>query len=293
MASRKTYPKINIGDKFGMWTVSAAADPYINPNSGASFRRWKLTCECGGNGVRNEPQLRSGQSTDCGCGRAFKPIEEGARFGKLTSLREAPADDGRRKTICRCECGAEVSVLNFSLRAGRSQSCGSASCRSPMPAHARSAIGDANRTHGMTGTPEYQAWRAAIDRCERKANKAYDRYGGRGIAVCSEWRESFEAFYRDMGPRPSRRHTLERVDNSEGYGPGNCEWREWEPQNRNRRNTVMVEWRGMTVPLAKIAARAKIDYGNLYRRVFQLGWDIEKAIQRPLKTLSKKRDMPA
>lgn len=213
------------------------------------------------------------------------------RFGRLTVEREAAPHKSYRKARCRCDCGTVVDVFTFSLTGGKTQSCG---CLHSERARIRTAaVGKANRKHGKTGTPEYQALRAAIDRCERKESHAYNRYGGRGITVCDRWRHSFEAFYADMGPKPSKRHTLERVNNERGYDPSNCEWRLWEPQNRNRRNTVMVEWRGMTVPLSKIAARAKIDYGNLHRRVFKLGWDLERAIRQPLRVLPKRNNKVA
>lgn len=142
-------------------------------------------------------------------------------------------------------------------------------------------MGLANRRHGMARSPEYRAWRGAKDRCLNPTSHVWHRYGGRGITICPEWAASFEAFLEDMGRRPGPRYTLERVDNSQGYGPGNCEWRQWEAQNRNRRNTVMVEWRGMTVSLAKLAARAKVDYGNLHRRITTFGWSVEDALRKP------------
>lgn len=207
------------------------------------------------------------------------------KFGRLTVLIEV-ANKGRyRRVLCRCDCGNEVVTHTFSLTGGRTKSCG---CyRSEIQSETARKVGLLNKRHGQTGTPEYRAWMAAISRCESRGHKAYSRYGGRGIVMCPEWRESFEAFYSDMGARPSPRHTLERVDNSSGYNPQNCEWRQWESQNRNRRNTVMVEWRGRIVSLAKLAARAKVDYGNLHRRARQLGWDAEEALRCPLRQMPK------
>ncbi|WP_115560025.1 hypothetical protein [Xanthomonas arboricola] len=140
-----------------------------------------------------------------------------------------------------------------------------------------------NTRHGMHGTPEYAAWNAMKSRCMNPKHAAFDRYGGRGISVCQQWIDDFAAFYRYMGPRPSVRHTIERIDNSLGYAPGNCEWREWEDQNRNRRNTVMVTFEGEELPLALLAERLSLDYYRLHARITRRGWSVEKAVTTPVR----------
>lgn len=201
------------------------------------------------------------------------------RFGRLIAVSDG-AKRGKHRTVrCLCDCGETVEVFTFSLTSGKTQSCG---CwQRERQAETARVMGRNNRKHGYIGTAEYRAWNAARNRCLSKSAQAYDRYGGRGITMCPEWAEKFEAFIADMGPKPSPRHTLERVDNSRGYEPGNCEWRLWEPQNRNRRNTVMVAWRGMNVSLAKLAVRTKVSYGLLHRRIVRAGWDTERALRTP------------
>lgn len=132
--------------------------------------------------------------------------------------------------------------------------------------------------HGMSGSPEYRAWIAMRVRCTKTDDPAYGRYGGRGITVDPEWMNSFDAFIAHMGPRPSPRHTLERLDNELGYGPDNCHWAVWEDQNRNRRNTVFVEHRGERRPLAELCEVHKVDYGRTWRRIFTFGWSPERAL---------------
>lgn len=87
--------------------------------------------------------------------------------------------------------------------------------------------------HGMSYTPEYEAWKGAKRRCGNPRYRQYRLYGGRGIRVCAEWRASFQAFYADMGPRPSDAHSLDRINPDGNYEPANCRWALITQQNRN------------------------------------------------------------
>jgi hypothetical protein len=91
--------------------------------------------------------------------------------------------------------------------------------------------GGGRRTHGMTGTKEYRAWLGMRFRCSNPRGNRWHRYGGRGIGVCERWRESFEAFYEDMGPAPSPQHSLGRCLHSLGYKPRNCQWQTPQQQS--------------------------------------------------------------
>ena len=90
-------------------------------------------------------------------------------------------------------------------------------------------------SHKLTKTPEYKTWQHIKDRCFNKKNKGFKNYGGRGITVCDEWRESFSSFYRDMGQRPSKKHSIDRIDNEKGYYKDNCRWADRITQNNNQR----------------------------------------------------------
>jgi hypothetical protein len=74
-----------------------------------------------------------------------------------------------------------------------------------------------------------------IGRCENPNVERYPHYGGRGISICEEWRESFEAFLRDMGRKPSPDHSIDRIDVNGNYEPGNCRWATDSEQQRNKR----------------------------------------------------------
>jgi len=90
--------------------------------------------------------------------------------------------------------------------------------------------------HGKSRTQEYYVWAGMIQRCTNPNNPMYKNYGGRGITVCGRWRNSFKAFYEDMGPRPGPKYSTERINNNRGYYKENCNWATCEKQNQNRRN---------------------------------------------------------
>jgi hypothetical protein len=117
-------------------------------------------------------------------------------------------------------------------------------------------------------------------RCLSVTHRDFGNYGGRGIAICERWRDSFPAFYEDIGPRPSKRHSVDRIDNDGHYEPGNCRWATQSEQNNNQRRTIRVKWNGETLPLAVVCALADVPISRIRRRI-QGGMSIEDAIAIP------------
>src|SRR5262245_8683986 len=165
------------------------------------------------------------------------------RFGgwTLISKKILPGPSGNPKWLMRCKCGAQVAVLVGSLKRGKSRQCRQCSNKQVM-----AIVHAAIRTHGMTETSEYRTWVDMRRRCHQPQRPDYKNYGARGIYVCDEWRNSFEAFYRDMGHRPPG-CVLDRRNNDGPYSPENCQWVTRKQQERNKRNNRLVTIEGETM----------------------------------------------
>jgi hypothetical protein len=105
-----------------------------------------------------------------------------------------------------------------------------------------------------------------IGRCHTPTDKGYPNYGGRGITVCERWRNDFAAFYADIGQRPSRAHSLERVDNNRGYEPGNVVWATQIEQQNNKRSNVRLTVNGETMTASQLARKYGLNVGTVLKR---------------------------
>lgn len=165
----------------------------------------------------------------------------GRKFGRLVVLERAGvyAKNGEVTWACQCECGTVKDITGTPLRRGVTVSCG---ChREEVLATARFT---ANLKHGGARngvrTAEYRSWQNMLRRCYNPKNSNYRYYGGRGIQVCARWRGDFGAFLADMGPKPSSKHTLDRIDVDGHYEPGNCRWATLIEQANNKRKRAVV-----------------------------------------------------
>lgn len=161
----------------------------------------------------------------------------GLTFNFLTALsRNGSAKGGQATWLCKCVCGKEKIYAGFSLKQGNTKSCG---CMK------NSLIRDSRTKHGLSNTTEFKTWTGIKNRCLNANSKDYKSYGGNGIKVCDRWINSFENFINDMGLKPSKNHSIDRINNEEGYSKQNCRWALPVTQNSNRKSNVFYEGKTM------------------------------------------------
>lgn len=194
------------------------------------------------------------------------------RFGRLSVINEVGRINGRRRFLCKCDCGSETTVFmnNLKRKNGGTKSCG---CLRRQATY--------NMTHGQKNTRLYGIWNGMKDRCLNKNSKYYERYGKRGIRVCNSWLQ-FESFYEWAHQNGyTKRLTIERKNNNGDYAPENCEWIPLSDQAKNRSNTITVFYKGVEKTLKDWSHELGIDYATLYSRIKYRKWSIEKALSVP------------
>lgn len=197
-----------------------------------------------------------------------KHIPAGSVFGKLTVLGPTEARYlGSTQSVVRCECGAVRDVPNDRLRAGTQVSCG--------------CWGKSVRTkHGAYKTKLYSVWQAMRRRCENQTDPGYPNYGGRGITVCDRWQE-FENFRADIGERPSKSHSLDRINNDGPYAPWNVRWATRTEQARNTSKNRLITYQGQTRCTEGWDMEFGVPAATIRARLFR-GWDEVRAITTPV-----------
>lgn len=193
----------------------------------------------------------------------------GQSFGCLRVIDRAPNKGGRTAWNCECRCGKNFVVMSCNVKKGHSCGC-----------HRDSVNRKRLTTHGKRHTPEYKVWCDLIERCENPNNPRYRNYGDRGIKVSERWRESFQNFYEDMGPRPSAKHSIDRIDNDQDYKPDNCRWATNKQQSRNRTDSRLLTANGRTQNLKDWANELGCSHATIIARINR-GWSVERAVTTP------------
>lgn len=223
-----------------------------------------------------------------------RPLPKNPRFHNLTGLVRNRWTFlyfvGPQKWVCRCECGRQKVVSASSILSGRSVSCGCYQIEFAKRSQPKATA--AWTKHRKCDTSEYTSWKGMIARCCNQNSIGYENYGGRGIKPCERYRQSFTDFLADLGKKPSKKHSIDRIDNSAGYTCGKCDeciangwtanvqWATKKQQAWNRRTTRMLTLNGETKPICVWADEIGLSHIGLRSRL-KRGWPLELALTTP------------
>ena len=196
---------INIGEKFGSWTVLDKQGKQV-----------LCQCECENQKLVYSHTLTNGRSTNCGCKKRKESIPLGTTFGRLTVISdvEAKGKRGELLVLTQCSCKTKKYISKNSLTRRMTQSCG---CLQ------RESLKNTKTIHGKIKSHEYNSWLHIKRICYNKNHRQYKDHGGYGIQVHPSWRDNFTQFLRDMGPAPEGT-VISRIDPEGDFAPGNCLW---------------------------------------------------------------------
>ena len=186
----------------------------------------------------------------------------GEKFGMFVVLSELPKRDNYRYILCRCECGSEIEIRLTSITSGASKSCG-----------CLTRANDKNNldtsTHGLSKHPLYKVYYGILRRCYDTSSQRYNDYGGRGIVMCEEWRNSFLSFYNwALANGWQRRLQIDRYPNNDGnYEPSNCRIATSQQNSNNKRNTTKVKFNGENITVTDLARGTNIPRTTLRRKL--------------------------
>jgi len=184
--------------------------------------------------------------------------KKGDTFNQWTLLDYYP---DKKRWLAKCSCGLEKFVIITHLVKGNSTKC-------------KYCYGMSKRSGCFFHKREYNSWDSMKQRCFNKNNDRYSNYGGRGITICSDWRDSFEKFFDDMGVRPEGT-TLDRIDNEGNYEVSNCKWSTSAEQASNK--STNIQHAGRTYTIKALAELYNMPYGRLQSRI-KRGWPLERAL---------------
>lgn len=188
------------------------------------------------------------------------------RFGRLVALFREPLPNRNSFWRCICDCGREKSLRIGDLRRGETKSCG---CTQYV------------KGHGGRRTRLYGIWSKMLWRCSNPNCGTYDRYGGRGITVCDEWKKDFAAFRVWATSHGYAEHlTIDRIDNDGPYAPGNCRWISQREQCLNKSDSRFLTHEGETLTLSEWATRYGLNHTCISRRIDR-GWSVARALTQP------------
>lgn len=279
------------GQKFGRLTVLSKAKPY-KTKGGKYITKWVCQCECGNIVEVDTQKLRKNHTNSCGClkkenkGRPKSNISQiNKRFGKLTVVKRLSMEERVHKPndlLCLCDCGKTIQTNAYKLLTGHSKSCG---C---MKAE---RIGNLNKKYQYTNKRLYSVYKAMIDRCCDSKNPMYKHYGEKGIVVCEEWLNDYDAFAKwafESGYDKDAKFqqcTLDRRDNNGIYEPSNCRWITNKQQAQNTSRCRYFEHNGEVHNIAEWAEILGINYKTMYRDLINRNLTVQQVIRKRLCTI--------
>lgn len=193
----------------------------------------------------------------------------GQKFGRLTVVERLENDKHNRSVFrCKCDCGNEITAAGRNLRIRKVQSCG---------CYAKDKKKEV--IHGLSKHPLYRIWLGIKQRCYNLNAKRFQDWGGRGITMCDEWRNDFQAFYDwAIANGYEKGLSIDRINNNDNYTPENCRFTTVVEQQRNMRRNNMIEYRGETKTLSEWCEILNLNYNNVKSRL-RYGWSIERAFE--------------
>lgn len=217
-------------------------------------------------------------------------MNTGDVYNRLTILREIRRTRNKysgkleRNFKCQCTCGKIIHISGSWLRNSRKKSCGCLNLEMmKINGHKRGV-----HFHSVTNNKNnktYKSWCAMKTRCTWKKHHAHERY--KDLYIDPDWKNSFQAFLRDMGERPPKT-SLDRIDNEKGYFKANCRWADAQTQANNRRTNKLAKYHDIIYTVSELAQKAGISRKVLGYRL-RKNWPIDEAVETPVKCSFKKR----
>lgn len=202
----------------------------------------------------------------------FNRLEIIEDLGMVTVTTKTGITRKRHRVNVKCDCGNVITVTLSDIKNGRTKSCG---------CYIKEITSERSKKHSKTGDRLYIMFASIKSRCYNKNNKAYYRYGGRGIKICDEWLNDFLLFH-DWVVKSGWEDGLQidRIDNNGDYEPNNCRFVTARENSNNKSNTIFLNFNGENLPIAVWAKKTGIGIETIRRRIFNYKWDIEKSLTK-------------
>lgn len=208
--------------------------------------------------------------------KPYRKLNEGEKHGVLTYIRDIESTDIYRRIECLCDCGNKHDLRMSNWVNGVVKSCG---CLKGKGYGFKEKHGESYKNI----TAEYKVWLGIKRRCYNIKEIGYKHYGGRGIKMSNEWKNSYETFLNDVGRRPSKEYSIDRINVNGDYSKENCKWSTKTEQNNNTSRNRYFSFNKGRKTISELARLFKTKRTTFRRRLELCGWDIDKTIHKHYK----------